>query len=67
MADPLLTVRAIEESYGISADRLYQLRHQGKGPRAIRFGGPTSKLMFRKSDFEAWLAEFEEPAGAGAA
>lgn len=66
MADHLLTVRAIEEAYGIQADRLYQLRHKGIGPRAIRFGGPTSKLMFRKSEFEAWLAGFEEPAGAAA-
>lgn len=41
----------------VSAQTIYDLRSQGRGPRSSRVG---RKLRFRISEVEAWLARMEQ-------
>ncbi len=41
----------------VSAQTIYDLRSQGRGPRAFRVG---RELRFRISEVEAWLARMEQ-------
>lgn len=54
---PLLDIEDIATWTKRSVASLYQLRHRGKGPRAIKVG---RVLRFRRSDVEAWLTSLED-------
>jgi hypothetical protein len=41
---------------------LRQWRHRGVGPRSFRLAG---KVVYRRSDVEAWIAEQEQATAAG--
>ena len=55
--DPLMTARETASYTSSSAGSLAQMRHRGTGPRFIKFS--TRKILYRKSDVDAWLADRE--------
>ena len=53
MNAPLLTIDQVAEHLGVSRQRLYQWRHQGKGPPAIQLEGRL--LRYRQTDLATWV------------
>lgn len=46
----------------INVTTIYDWRHRGTGPRAIRPAG--GNLLFRRSDVDAWLDQYADRPGA---
>lgn len=58
--DGLETVLPLSElaaRLGVSAQTIYDLRSQGRGPAGFRIG---KELRFRSSEIEAWLRRMED-------
>ncbi len=53
MNTPRLTINDVAEVLGVSRQRLYAWRHEGKGPRAIQLEGRL--LRYRQTDLDTWL------------
>ena len=53
---PVLSLSQLAAQLGVSAQTLYDLRSQGRGPRGFRVG---RELRFRVSEVDAWLAQME--------
>ncbi|HET9501712.1 MAG TPA: helix-turn-helix domain-containing protein [Marmoricola sp.] len=53
---PVLTLSQLATQLGVTAQTLYDLRSQGRGPRGFRVG---RELRFRVSEVDAWLAQME--------
>lgn len=51
---PLATTGQISEHLGVSVATLYDWRHRGVGPHAVRVG---KHLRYRWEDVDAWLDE----------
>ncbi|WP_310529223.1 helix-turn-helix domain-containing protein [Nocardioides sp.] len=54
--EPALSVQQLAEELHVSAQTIYDLRSQGRGPTGFRVG---RHLRFRKSEIDAWLARLE--------
>src|SRR3712207_676698 len=52
----VLTLSQLATQLGVSAQTLYDLRSQGRGPRGFRVG---RELRFRVSEVDAWLAQLQ--------
>jgi predicted DNA-binding transcriptional regulator AlpA len=48
-----LTIRDLEDEYGIEAVTVYNLRHRGDFPTGYRVG---NRLRFKRTDIEAFIA-----------
>lgn len=55
--EPALTLSGLAARLRVSAQTIYDLRSQGRGPRGFRVG---RQLRFRISEIDAWLARMEE-------
>ena len=53
MNAPLLTIDQVAEHLGVSKQRLYAWRHEGKGPPAIQLEGRL--LRYSQASLDAWL------------
>ena len=53
--NPLLTINEVAEVLGVSRQRLYQWRHQGKGPPAIQLEGRL--LRFDPTELDRWIEQ----------
>lgn len=51
-AEEFLTTAELAELLRVPVDSIYQWRHKGEGPPAIRVG---KHLRFRRSAVDAWL------------
>lgn len=54
--EPALSVQQLAKELHVSAQTIYDLRSQGRGPTGFRVG---RHLRFRKSEIEAWLSRLE--------
>lgn len=54
--EPLLSAQQLADHLGLRVQAVYDLRHTGRGPAALRVG---RELRFRASAVSAWLAELE--------
>lgn len=54
----LMSTRELAEYLGVPRNTIYQWRHNGDGPRAIRVG---RHLRFRRADIDEWLERNAEP------
>ena len=52
--ESFLDIGQLAELLGLSRSAIYGLRYQGDGPPFIRIG---SRVRYRPSDVDAWLAE----------
>ena len=50
---PLLTTEEVAEHLGVSKQRLYAWRHEGKGPPVIQLEGRL--LRYSQAELAAWL------------
>jgi excisionase family DNA binding protein len=55
--EPALTITELAARLRVSAQTIYDLRSQGRGPRGYPVG---RQLRFRVSEIDAWLARMEE-------
>lgn len=55
--DGVLSLTELCAQLRVSAQALYDLRSQGRGPRGFRVG---RELRFRASEVEAWLSRMEQ-------
>lgn len=56
LVEQVLSLTELCEHLQVSAQTIYDLRSQGRGPRGFRVG---RELHFRISEIEAWLARLE--------
>jgi excisionase family DNA binding protein len=56
LADGVLSLSELCGQLQVSAQTIYDLRSQGRGPRGFRVG---RQLRFRTSEIEAWLTRLE--------
>ncbi len=54
--EPALSVQQLAEELHVSAQTIYDLRSQGRGPVGFRVG---RQLRFRASEIESWLSRLE--------
>jgi excisionase family DNA binding protein len=57
VVEPVLLLSELAARLGVSAQTLYDLRSQGRGPTGFRVG---RQLRFRRSEIEAWLTRLED-------
>jgi excisionase family DNA binding protein len=55
--ESILTLSELAARLGVSAQTIYDLRSQGRGPRGFRIG---RELKFRASEVDTWLRRLEE-------
>jgi excisionase family DNA binding protein len=55
--ESILTLSELAARLGVTAQTIYDLRSQGRGPRGFRIG---RELKFRASEVDAWLRRLEE-------
>lgn len=55
--EPVLTLTELCSHLHVSAQTIYDLRCQGRGPHGFRVG---RELRFRISEIEAWLTRMEQ-------
>lgn len=55
----LLTIEEVAKECRVTTASLYSSRYRGIGPRGIRMG---KRLLFRRSDVDAWIESRREPA-----
>lgn len=60
--ETLISVQQLADYLGVPAQRIYDWRLSGTGPRGYRFG---RELRFPLSEVRRWLAECAEPDEAG--
>jgi excisionase family DNA binding protein len=60
--DELLTAQDVAALLHVNVQSIYDQRHRGTGPRGIRPAG--GKLLFRRSDVDAWLDQYADRPGA---
>ncbi len=64
--ESIMTLSELAARLGVTAQTIYDLRSQGRGPRGFRIG---RQLKFRASEVDAWLRRLEEvdarPSGGG--
>jgi excisionase family DNA binding protein len=66
MPEQLMTVEEVAAYLRLSPGTLYNLRYQGRGPKAVRLGnGSNAHLRFRRSDIEAWVEQHSDRRKAG--
>jgi excisionase family DNA binding protein len=58
---PLLTTRQVAEHLGVTRQRLYAWRHEGKGPPVIQLEGRL--LRYSQPELAAWLDSQRENGG----
>ena len=56
LIEQVVSLTELCDSLHVSAQTIYDLRSQGRGPRGFRVG---RELRFRVSEIEAWLARME--------
>jgi excisionase family DNA binding protein len=56
LADGVLSLSELCAQLQVSAQTIYDLRSQGRGPRGFRVG---RELRFRISEIDAWLTRLE--------
>jgi excisionase family DNA binding protein len=56
LVDGVLSLSELCTQLQVSAQTIYDLRSQGRGPRGFRVG---RELRFRVSEIDAWLARLE--------
>lgn len=56
LVDDVLTLSELCAQLQVSAQTIYDLRSQGRGPRGFRVG---RELRFRVSEIDAWLTRLE--------
>jgi excisionase family DNA binding protein len=56
LVDGVLSLSELCEQLHVSAQTIYDLRSQGRGPRGFRVG---RELRFRVSEIDAWLTRLE--------
>jgi excisionase family DNA binding protein len=56
LADGVLSLSELCGQLQVSAQTIYDMRSQGRGPRGFRVG---RQLRFRTSEIEAWLTRLE--------
>lgn len=62
MSEDRLTVKEAAAYVGVSAQHLYQLRHNGRGPRCSKLAhvnggsGPRMRIFYTKTDLDEWDA-----------
>jgi excisionase family DNA binding protein len=56
LIEQVLSLSELCRHLGVSAQTIYDLRSQGRGPRGFRVG---RELRFRISEVEAWLERME--------
>jgi excisionase family DNA binding protein len=61
-SDELLTAQQLADLLHVNVQSIYDQRHRGTGPRGIRPAG--GKLLFRRSDVDAWLDQYADRPGA---
>lgn len=54
----LLSVEDLARFLGKSPQAIYNMRHRGEGPRAVKVG---RSLRFRPADVEVWLEANADP------
>lgn len=54
--EPIYSLSELAAHLGVPQQTLYDLRHQGRGPRGFRVG---RELRFRAAEVRDWLAEME--------
>jgi excisionase family DNA binding protein len=59
--DEMLTAQDLAELLHINITTIYDWRHRGTGPRAIRPAG--GNLLFRRADVDTWLEQYADAAG----
>ena len=65
--ESILALSELAARLGVTAQTIYDLRSQGRGPRGFRIG---RQLKFRASEVDAWWRRLEEddvrrPVGGG--
>lgn len=65
--ESILSLSELAARLGVTAQTIYDLRRQGRGPHGFRIG---RQLKFRASEVDAWLRRLEEadvrrPGGGG--
>lgn len=53
------TTRTLAQWLHLAEQSVRRMRHEARGPKYIRLGGPRSRVLYREEDVEAWLAERE--------
>ena len=56
LLDGVVSLSALAAQLQVTAQTIYDLRSQGRGPRGFRVG---RELRFRVSEIEAWLTRLE--------
>ena len=54
--EPMYSLTELAERLGVPVQTIYDLRHQGRGPRGFRVG---RQLRFRAGEVRDWLAQME--------
>jgi predicted DNA-binding transcriptional regulator AlpA len=52
---PLIPTAEAAEMLGLQPQTLRKWRVKGVGPPYVRFGGPSGRVAYRRSEIEAWL------------
>lgn len=52
-----LTAEEFADWVGKKRPTIYRWHKKGRGPRAIRPGGPGTQLMFERAEVERWIEE----------
>jgi excisionase family DNA binding protein len=55
--ESILSLSELADRLGVTAQTIYDLRSQGRGPHGFRLG---RQLKFRTSEVDAWLRRLEE-------
>lgn len=55
--DPLITVQELAAELRLAPSTLFSWRHIGTGPRSMKLG--KKRVVYRRSEVDAWLAEQE--------
>ncbi len=55
--ESILSLSELADRLGVTAQTIYDLRSQGRGPHGFRLG---RQLKFRASEVDAWLGRLEE-------
>ena len=61
--EKMLSTRELAEYLGVAPQAIYDLRCDGRGPRAVHVG---RELRYRVSEIAAWLERMSEPEHAAA-
>ncbi|WP_210479604.1 AlpA family transcriptional regulator [Naasia sp. SYSU D00948] len=56
--EKMLSTRELAEYLGVAPQAIYDLRCDGRGPRAVHVG---RELRYRVSEIEAWIERMSEP------